>query len=67
VKKVTILFREDMDCEMESLYVNDVCIGFGNVWDNHCGDRLDAVKLTLDTLKIEYEYEHDPDWSYEDG
>lgn len=63
---VNILFQIDNSCEMESLSVNGKVIGFGNTWDNHCEDRLDAIKKTLTQLNIDYTVTIDKKWKYED-
>lgn len=61
---VKILLRLDNDCDMEALYVNGACMGFGNSCDDHCQDRFKAIKETLDLLGIKYEAEVDQSWRY---
>jgi len=65
VIKVEILHKIDSSCEMESLTVNGISVGFGNFSDNYCDDRLDAIKKTLNILGIEYNITVDEDWKYE--
>jgi len=55
--KIKIKFYEDKACDMEALYINDLCLGGGNTWDKHCDDRLDALLSTLKYLNIPFTYE----------
>ena len=66
---VTLVWYIDADADMEKLELNgdtgSGVIGFGNVWDEHCADRFDAVKGALDILGIKYVAKIDKDWKYE--
>ena len=56
---IKIKYYDDSSCEMEQLIVeqNDdqILLGHGNYWDDHCEDRLHAIKKLLDFLEIPYE------------
>jgi hypothetical protein len=60
-----ILLQQDVNCDMESLTVNGICVGFGNNHDNHCEDRLAAIKETLDICPNYFLATIDREWKYE--
>lgn len=46
--------------------MNGVELGFGNVSDDHCVDRAEAVKKVLTALNIPFTFVRNSLWSYVD-
>lgn len=65
-KPVNILWKRDGETATESLSVNGVIVGFGDAWDVHCDQRLEAIEKTLTALGIKFKVKEDPTWRYEE-
>jgi len=64
--KHVLHFQFDPSCEMESLEFDGICLGYGNSWDCHCEDRIDAVSKVLKVLKVPFKTIEDLRWNWED-